>query len=472
MSFRRLTPLSTYEAFRDYLDSSGIDLPVDAAVDPSGPLSEPVDVAGHIVGNRFAALPMEGWDCAADGNPGDLTRRRWERIGAGGSKLIWGGEAAAVREDGRSSGHQLLVAEHTVDGIADLRSRLVSAHAAACGTTDDLLVGLQLTHSGRFSRPHDEAAPVAAYHHPLLDERFPDDVRVLSDDEIDELVDDFVVAAVRAELAGFQFVDVKHCHGYFTHELLSARRRDGRYGGSLENRTRFLRSVVAGVRERTDLAIGVRLSLADVRPFHAGEGGVGEPVDAPQPYWPAFGSSDDGLDFDLTETHELLSVIESLGIELLCATVGSPYYNPHVQRPAAFPPSDGYLPPEDPLQGVARHLRVAREVKEQHPSLEVVGSGYSYLQQWLPNVAQAVVAAGHADFVGLGRMLLSYPDMPRDVLAGRPLASKRICRTFSDCTTAPRHGLVSGCYPLDSVYKQSDEGARVRLIKKELKGRK
>ena len=133
----------------------------------------------------------------------------------------------------------------------------------------------------------------------------------------------------------------------------------------------------------------------------------------------------------------------------MCISAGSPYYNPHLQRPALFPPSDGYLPPEDPLVGVARHLAITADLKRYRPSLAVVGSGYSYLQEWLPHVAQAVVRSGAADFVGLGRLALSYPEMPADVLAGRPLDRKRLCRTFSDCTTAPRNGLVSGCYPLD-----------------------
>lgn len=472
MSFRRLTPLTTIEAFREYLRTEGIDMPTDDTVDPEGPLSQPVTVAGHTIGNRFAALPMEGWDCELDGRPSDRTFTRWERIGGGGAKLIWGGEAAAVRPDGRASANQLVVADHTVEDLGALRSRLLEAHDRAQGRNDDLLVGLQLTHSGRYAKPEGVAAPVVAYNHPLLDQRFPGGVRVITDDELDELVEDFVAAAVKAEQAGFDFVDVKHCHGYLAHELLSARHRPGRYGGNLENRTRFLREAVAGIRRRTGLTIGVRLSLADVVPHRPGPDQIGVPEQGPVPYWPGFGSSDDGLRFDLTDAREFLTVMESLGIEMLCATVGSPYYNPHVQRPAAFPPSDGYLPPEDPLRGVLRQLELVRDLKASHPSMTIVGSGYSYLQQWLPNVAQAVVGAGHADVVGLGRMLLSYPDLPADVLAGRPLVPKRICRTFSDCTTAPRHGLVSGCYPLDPAYKTSPEAAEVKLIKKELKGRR
>jgi 2,4-dienoyl-CoA reductase-like NADH-dependent reductase (Old Yellow Enzyme family) len=146
-------------------------------------------------------------------------------------------------------------------------------------------------------------------------------------------------------------------------------------------------------------------------------------------------------------------------------TAGSPYYNPHVQRPAAFPPSDGYLPPEDPLVGVARQVAAAARLKARHPRLTIVGSAYSYLQEWLPNVAQRVLRDGGADFIGLGRMVLAYPEFAADVLAGRPLARKRLCRTFSDCTTAPRNGLVSGCYPLDPYYKDRPEHSRLVQIK-------
>src|SRR3990172_1404260 len=108
---------------------------------------------------------------------------------------------------------------------------------------------------------------------------------------------------------------------------------------------------------------------------------------------------------------------------------GSPYYCPHIQRPAIFPPSDGYLPPEDPLVGVWRQIDVVRQCKAAVPGVPIVGSGYSYLQDYLPHVAQAVVRQGWVDFVGLGRMVLSYPEMPHDVLTTGKLQRKKVCRT-------------------------------------------
>jgi 2,4-dienoyl-CoA reductase-like NADH-dependent reductase (Old Yellow Enzyme family) len=168
---------------------------------------------------------------------------------------------------------------------------------------------------------------------------------------------------------------------------------------------------------------------------------------------------------DLEEPLKFLALLHDLDIRLVNVTAGSPYYNPHIQRPALFPPSDGYLPPEDPLIGVARQMKVTHSLKTHFPKLAIVGTGYSYLQEFLPHVAQAAVREGWVDFVGLGRMVLSYPELPMDVLAGRTLDRKRLCRTFSDCTTAPRNGLPSGCYPLDDFYTHSSFGTRLKEAK-------
>jgi 2,4-dienoyl-CoA reductase-like NADH-dependent reductase (Old Yellow Enzyme family) len=477
-AYRRVAQLKTAEEFRAHLASLGIELPFDEELHhgPEAPLARPGVVDGATIGNRFAILPMEGWDGTRDGRPSELTRRRWRRFGASGAKLIWGGEAIAVRADGRANPNQLLINEDALADLARLRETLVGEHRRCLGRTDDLLIGLQLTHSGRFARPNDKGRlePVLLYRHPLLDRKFgvPADHPVLSDSDVSRLVDDFVRAAKQSQRAGFAFVDIKHCHGYLGHEFLSAVDRPGRYGGSFENRTRFLREVVAGIRaEAPGLGVAVRVSAADWLPFRPGADGRGEAEPAPGSSYPyAFGGDGTGLGIDLTEPRAFLDLLAALGIRLVCVSAGSPYYNPHLQRPALFPPSDGYLPPEDPLIGVARHIAIASELKRYRPELVIVGSGYSYLQEWLPNVAQAVVRTGAADFVGLGRLALSYPEMPADVLAGRPLDRKRLCRTFSDCTTAPRNGLVSGCYPLDVFYKERPEALTLAQIKQGERG--
>ncbi|OGV50158.1 MAG: NADH:flavin oxidoreductase [Lentisphaerae bacterium GWF2_52_8] len=475
MQYKKIASLKTADDFLSYAQSLGIELPFDKEMSqgPSSPLAQTLHVAGRKIGNRFAVLPMEGWDCLADGRPSELTLRRWRNFGLSGAKLIWGGEAAAVQHDGRSNPRQLMIDRNTVKDIENMRKVLLSAHAEKFGKTNDLLIGLQLTHSGRFSRPNEDKKLESkiVYRHPVLDRKFniPQKHPVLSDNEISGIIKNYVEAARLSQEAGFDFVDVKHCHGYLGHEFLSAIERPGPYGGSFENRTRFLREIVAGIRrEAPGLLIGVRLSLFDFVPFRKDPSGVGEPEPFSGTYPYAFGGDGTGQGIELREVYLFLDLLASLGIEMVCSTAGSPYYNPHIQRPALFPPCDGYLPPEDPLRGVARQLAVAGEIKKNRPNMTFVGTGYTYLQEWLPNVAQAIVGRGLIDSVGLGRMVLPYPDIVADILEGRPLKKARLCRTFSDCTTAPRNGMVSGCYPLDPDYKCRPEHEKISEIKRKL----
>jgi len=470
VSYPRVASFKAVTALRAHLERSAIPLELDdtLAAPEESPLGEPLEVDGVRVGNRFCILPMEGWDGTRDGQPTELTRRRWMHFGISGAKLIWGGEAVAVRHDGRANPHQLMMSASTERPIGLLREHLLASHRDRFGPNadSDCWIGLQLTHSGRFARPevYDRPQPRAGAHHPVLDRRFPAGLCVLTDDELDRLVDDFVVAARGAWNVGFQFVDVKACHGYLGHELLGARSRPGKYGGPLENRTRFMRNVIEGVRANVPgLRIVVRISAFDTVPYRKSVDGVGEP-DLTSDSSFGFGViTDDGaLDVALEESREVLRMLEGMGVRWICVSAGSPYYNPHVQRPALFPPLDGYDPPEDPLRGVARQIAATALLKKSFPNLVFVGSGYSYLQDWLPYVAQHAVRTGMTDVVGLGRMVLAYPDFPADVLAGRPLRRASICRTFSDCTTGPRLGLVSGCYPLDAWYSNRAEATTVK----------
>jgi NADPH2 dehydrogenase len=473
-SYRRIATLKNTEEFSDYLRQLGVTLGIDRELSrgEDAPLQRPYQLDGFRIGNRFCVLPMEGWDGTLDGRPSELTTRRWQRFGESGAKLIWGGEAVAVRQDGRANPHQLLLNEETLPSLDQLRRCLLSSHEQRFGSSAGLLIGLQLTHSGRFARPNrtDLPEPRVLYHHPLLDKKvgLGPDSPVLSDSEIEQIVEAFIHAAVLAQKAGFAFIDVKHCHGYLGHEFLSAVARGGRYGGCFENRTRFLREIIAGVRrDAPGLAIGIRLSAFDLIPFRKRPDGGGEPEEFNAPYPYAFGADPENpLRIDLTETFRLLNLLDELEIKLVCISAGSPYYTPHIQRPALFPPSDGYEPPEDPLVGVARLIAITAEIKSRYQHLAIVGSGYSYLQEWLPKVAQHYVRTGQVDFVGLGRLILSYHDLPNDVLRGAPLETKRLCRTFSDCTTGPRNGLVSGCFPLDPFYRLHPQGELLAAAKK------
>jgi 2,4-dienoyl-CoA reductase-like NADH-dependent reductase (Old Yellow Enzyme family) len=238
-----------------------------------------------------------------------------------------------------------------------------------------------------------------------------------------------------------------------------------------------LREIVSGIRASGNpIEIGVRVSAFDFVPFkpdpalsQPNKPGPGMPEDFSGflPYRYGFGvNAANPVEPDLTETFRFLELCAELGIKVVNFSAGSPYYNPHIQRPALYPPSDGYQPPEDPLVGVARQIQAVRALYAKAPSgVVIVGSAYSYLQEYLPHVAQAVVRQGWTDMIGLGRMVLSYPALPADAIQRGAVNTRLLCRTFSDCTTAPRNGLISGCYPLDRYYAEKPEAGQLKRIK-------
>jgi NADPH2 dehydrogenase len=483
----RIPSLKTVAEFRAHVAALGLELPCEDAIvtGSTSPLAQPlahIAINSKRIGNRCAVQPMEGWDGTTRGGITEDVLRRWRRFGESGAKLIFGGEAMAVRPDGRANPNQLIIGDETKADLAKLRETLVAAHKDIYSTTDDLVIGFQLTHSGRFCKPNDKARlePRVAYRHPLLDPIFKvtSDTQVFTDSELERLVENYVNAAKIAWEVGADFVDIKHCHGYLLHECLSAFTRPGKYGGSFENRTRLLRDIVSAIRASGNrIELAVRLSAFDFVPFRPdpalsrpGKPGPGVPADYSRclPYRYAFGVNPaNPVEYDLTETFEFLHLCARLGIKLVNLTAGSPYYNPHIQRPAAYPPSDGYQPPEDPLVGVARQINVVRQLKARAPkNLVLIGTAYSYLQEYLPHVAQYVLRQGWTDLIGIGRMVLSYPTILADAISKGTLSTKFICRTFSDCTTAPRNGMISGCYPLDRYYSAKPEFQKLKEIKK------
>ena len=481
---KRIPTLKTAEAFRSHVDTLGIEIPCDDQIVTEGsPIGETLDgltINGKTIGNRIALHPMEGWDGTTEGRATDPMRRRWRRFGESGAKLIYGCEAMAVQSDGRANPNQLIISEESRGDLIELREILLKAHRERHGEIDDLAIGFQLTHSGRFCRPNDKFTyePKIAYRHPILDEKFmvKGDENLMTDDEVEVLIGDFVQAARVAKEVGADFVDIKHCHGYLLHEFLGAYSRPGRFGGSFENRTRILRKIVEGIRtEGNDIDLAVRLSTFDMVPHRPdpalskpGKLGSGIPEEHTEVYPHQFGvNHEDPTQTDLSEAFKFAKLCGKLGIKLLNSSAGSPYYTPHLQRPAAYPPSDGYQPPYDPLVDVARQIDGVRQLKVHLPKgMAVIASGLSYLQEYLPHVCQALLREGWTDMVGLGRVVLSYPTILDDAMKQGKTDKRYICRTFSDCTTAPRNGLPSGCFPLDEYYSSSPTARELKERKK------
>ncbi len=445
-------------------------------------LFEPLHVGDLVVGNRLCIQPMEGCDGTADGAPDELTFRRYHRFGAGGAKLIWG-EATAIDEAARMNPRQLCLHEGTASALADMLAGCRRAHRDAFGSESGLAVGLQLTHSGRFSH----RKPQLVTHDPLLDPltldkstgRFVDSsYPLLSDDDLRRIEDQYLATARLAARIGCDFVDIKQCHRYLLSELLAARNRPGDYGGSLENRTRLVRNVIGRIRsELPGLTIVTRMNVYDGIPYvrrdrmfakKAGGGrpeagvndtesaGTGLPVPHQLPLQTAFGVDvNDHLSLDLAEPLQVAAWLREWGVAAINVTMGNPYANPHVVRPAEFPPVDGYDAPEHPLIGVLRHFDATAAIQQALPGFPIVGSGYSWLQDFAMQAGAGNVRDQRCAFVGIGRAALSHPDFARHVQEHGTLNRKLTCRTFSYCTNLMRskdHPLgqyPTGCPPFD-----------------------
>ena len=403
-------------------------------------LARPVRVGAFTVGNSIAIQPMEGCDGTLDGAPGELAWRRYERFARGGAKLIWF-EATAVRQDGRANTRQLWITPRNVADFARLLARIRELHRELWGGADDLLVPIQLTHSGRFSVPR----RIIAYHNPHIDRKTntPPDYPVIADDELERLEDHYVAAAGLALEAGFQAVDIKAVHGYLISELLGAKTRGGRYGGPLENRLRFIRNIIGKLRAAfgSRLMIAIRMNAFDGVPF-------GCAFETPYPYgWGVDPANP--LREDLREVKQAIASFRECGMELLNISLGSPYYNPHIGRPFEKPDEGNYEQPEHPLAGVDRHFRIAAELQHAFPDLPMVGSGYSWLQKYAINAGAHNIATGAIRFLGIGRGALAYPDFARDALEKGELDERRCCKTLTYCTYLMRQKFPVGCPPFD-----------------------
>ncbi len=397
-------------------------------------LKSSATVHGKTVHNRLACQAMEGCDGTADGCPGELTLRRYDRFARGGAGIIWY-EATAVLPEGRANPRQLYISESNLDAFKR-QVESIKETAMKTGGYAPLII-MQATHSGRYSKPQGTPAPLIAYNNPIFEKDSPIPAeRIVTDDYLDRVGEALIRGAELAEKAGFDGVDIKCCHRYLNSELLSAYNREGRYGGSFENRTRLLRESVKGAMEACgkDFIVSSRLNVYDGFPY---------------PY--GFGVSRDGsLDFDPAEPIALLKTLESYGVELLNITMGNPYFNPHVNRPYA---KGGYEAPEHPLSGVARMLNGTAQLKKEVPGIQLICSALSFLGVAAPHVAAAYIRDGGFDFAGFGRTVFAYPDFANDIVRNGEMNGKKCCVACSKCTEIMRQpGGTPGCVIRDPLY--------------------
>lgn len=407
-------------------------------------LSTPLCVGKKQAPNRICYQAMEGCDGTADGAPDALTLRRYERFAKGGAGIIWF-EATAVCEEARANPRQLWITKENVSAFADAVNMIRETCLRENGYTP--LIICQLTHSGRYSKLNGTPAPLIAYNNPLFEKDKPIAAdRIVSDEYLDTVSEMLSDAAVFAEKAGFDGVDIKCCHRYLNSELLSAFNRTGRYGGSFENRTRLLRESVQKAISKCakDFIVSTRLNIYDGFEY---------------PY--GFGvNKDSGLTPDFTEPVRLVKELVSLGMPLINITMGNPYVNPHVNRPFA---AGLYDPPEEPLFGVQRMLDGTAIIKKAVGDVPVICSGLSFLGITAANCTAAYIENGGFDFAGFGRQTLAYPDIAKDITKNN-IQSNKLCICCGKCSELMRAGGTPGCIVRDAalyapMYKEKVKNA-------------
>lgn len=380
-----------------------------------------------VLNNRLAIHPMEGTDAKADGSPGNLTGRRYKRFAQGGAALIWF-EATAVNVQGRANKHQLFLNNSNLGNFSNLVDLVKQTARKKYGDNFNSYLVLQLTHAGRFGENK-----TILFHEDELDQAsgVKEKLSVISDKELESIENDYLKSAVLAKKAGFDAVDIKSCHRYLLSEILAAHTRQGKYGGSYENRTRFVKNVVKKIKGKVDIDLAIRLNIYDSIPYPYGWG------------------TDKENNMDLSEPKRFVKELEQLGVKLFNITASTPYLKPHINRPYDNPGSIGYQPPEHPLIGVHRLLCLSKVVKEELDDSLVLGTGFSWLRQFAPYVAAGVLQEGWADVIGFGREAFAYPDFAYDIIHNNGFDKKKVCLTCGKCTDLKAKKKYTGCVVRD-----------------------
>ena len=396
----------------------GLNLPFS---DDISPLLEPVSFNGFSLPNRLVVQPMEGYDSEPDGSPSDLTKRRYLRYAEGGSGVIWY-EAVAVSYEGRSNPRQLWINRNNFTSFGSLNKE-VRKSAAHSGTEPFLVI--QLTHSGRYSKPEGKPKPRVAAINNILDRTAP---YILTDDDLKRIQDNYISAARLAADSGFDAIDIKACHGYLVIELLGATsRQNSIYGGrDTSLRFRFMLETIDRIRnEVPGIIITTRLNISDL-------------------YGGGFGVDKSGK-IDFKEPLLLVEELKAKGIKLINISMGSPYFNPHITRPYDTPLPGVKVPDEHPLSGVLNMINGTSVFQKKFPEICFVGSAYSYLRQYAPNVGAAVIKNGDASLIGFGRSSFAYPSMPLDLIKMGKADPAKVCTACSGCTRLIKNLHPGGC---------------------------
>ncbi len=426
----------TYELYGDILKGT----PFENNTDNTSylPYSEDFSILGKTVDigrkktspNSICYQPMEGQD-AVDGAVSDITADRYITLSKGGAGLIWL-EAVAIAPEGRSNPYQLMLNQKTSDGFAKLVDDIKSTGLKENGK--EPVVIMQMTHSGRYSKPHGTPSPIAAFINPDID--VSGTPNIATDEYLQSLPELYAKSALLAERVGFDGVDLKCCHGYLLSELLSAFDKDGLYGGDeLSKRAKLL-------FDSAD-AVNACLSENAVRScrLNVYDGYTGKYC---------FGKGKTDGQYDLSEANSIISTLEQKGFTLFNVTMGSPYRNPDVSRPYRRGLD---MPKTNAIQGLSRILGGCDKIKKAHPNSAFVNTGISALGVMSKYAAAGFKAEGMTDFVGFGRMSFAYPDVAKDLISGN-FQDKKACVACGGCSFLKKNVQKSGCIIRNSFYNK------------------
>jgi 2,4-dienoyl-CoA reductase-like NADH-dependent reductase (Old Yellow Enzyme family) len=419
--------MSSTGDFSRAMKEAGIDLPVSDKLELLG---RPVKIGNKYSPNAMAIHPLEGFDGTIDGKPSDLIFRRYARYARGGTGLIWY-EAVAVSEDGRCNPYEMWINKNTLAEIARLVKETKQHGEDACGHRIYSVV--QLTHTGRISRDTQwNDIPITAFPNPLIDKYYPN-LKIASDERIERLEQEVIDAALLCGEAGFDSVDIKICHNYLMRELLAGFTRPGKYGGSFENRTRFLFNVLDGIQKKAgdSLDISVRINAYDCIPYPYGWGMVKE---------------DGVMKDDLTEPIKLIKMLVERNVKLI---------NVSTHLPRFLPTDTGWVDwfakkaVVNPYRGTAYLLNATRKIKEAVPDAICVATGLTWFEQFGGNVGAGGIEQGWFDIAGFGRQGFAYPGFANDILKNGRMDRNKCCVTCDKCFDLLGGHEFSGCVMRD-----------------------
>ncbi|MHB8062326.1 MAG: oxidoreductase [Ruminiclostridium sp.] len=388
-------------------------------------LLSPIQIGTRTCPNRFFIQAMECTDADAEGNPSDLTYQRYENLFRGEAGLITL-EAISITDKSRSRLNQLMIRPENLKSLTNFVKKMKEANPNS-------LFVFQLTHSGELSNPSFSrrvtVKPLPGY-----------GGEIMTEEEVDQIVDDFVLAAKIAHEAGADGIDMKLCHGYLGSQILRPYNdRKWKYGGSWENRRQFAFDLYEKIQKEVNdknFLIGSKISAWEGFPGGFGTAGADTPV------------------MDLSEPIDLIKGLEERGAQYFIQSAGSPSITCSLTQADKNAPYFAYL-----------HQYFSKVFKDNlKPSTVVIGSNFSVFRDGknkicgvspedssLFSYGAKCIESGVTDMLGLGRQSFADPLLPLKLREGRESEIK-YCTVCDNCLELLIQQSPIGCCTYNKFY--------------------